>query len=261
MDNKVSRIAIVTIATNKYFALGLRFIKKMKKHYRGNSIIDFHLFADSDPSLYIEMSNVIFHMVDNDTDWNRTNLTKLDYAESLKPLGYDYLYLIDADTNINVDFYDDIFLHDTLVMEHPGNRLDPLAYERNPLSTAYIPYSDDPDQMYYMGCFVGGHSDKIFDAIETLQKNIKLDTENGILATWNEESHWNAYWYKNKPAKVFLFPEEVIFDISDKGFGPLQWCGRDFDFLPDGIDNILNDILLNYEKDWDIIENQVIVNA
>ena len=38
------RIGIVIIATNAYFVLGIRFIKKFMQHYKGNSEIKFYCF-------------------------------------------------------------------------------------------------------------------------------------------------------------------------------------------------------------------------
>jgi hypothetical protein len=45
----MSKIGIVILATNAYFVLGVRFIKKFMHHYKGNSDVKFYFFSDEDP--------------------------------------------------------------------------------------------------------------------------------------------------------------------------------------------------------------------
>ena len=40
----MSKIGIVIIATNSYFVLGIRFIKKFMHHYKGSQKITFYFF-------------------------------------------------------------------------------------------------------------------------------------------------------------------------------------------------------------------------
>ena len=55
-------IGIVIIATNAYFVLGVRFIKKFAYHYKGKSHVRFYFFSDEDPCPYLPDSlDVIFN--------------------------------------------------------------------------------------------------------------------------------------------------------------------------------------------------------
>ena len=58
----ISKIGIVILATNAYFVLGTRFIKKFIHHYKGDSEIKFYFFSDTDPRPYLSDSiNVEYH--------------------------------------------------------------------------------------------------------------------------------------------------------------------------------------------------------
>ena len=64
-----TRIGIVVIATNAYFVLGIRFIKKFMHYYNGNSNIKFYFFSDEDPIDYISNDIDIKFIKTNHTSW------------------------------------------------------------------------------------------------------------------------------------------------------------------------------------------------
>ena len=58
----MSKIGIVILATNSYFVLGVRFIKKFMHHYKGESPVKFYFFSDEDPKPFLpDDYNVEFH--------------------------------------------------------------------------------------------------------------------------------------------------------------------------------------------------------
>jgi hypothetical protein len=71
------------------------------------------------------------------------------------------------------------------------------------LSTAYVEPADR--QIYYAGGFQGGIREAYLSASKELAENINIDHANGIIAQWNDESHWNCY-LKQHPHKE-LSPE------------------------------------------------------
>jgi len=50
----MSDIGIAIVATNSYFVLGIRFIKKFIHHYKGDKKIRFFFFSDTNPFEYIQ---------------------------------------------------------------------------------------------------------------------------------------------------------------------------------------------------------------
>ena len=55
----MSNIGIVILATNAYFVLGVRFIKKFIHHYKGDKQITFYFFSDTDPVPFISDNIII----------------------------------------------------------------------------------------------------------------------------------------------------------------------------------------------------------
>jgi len=51
VNNKT--IGIVLLATNAYFILGLRFVKKFFHHYKGDKKLVFYFFSDENPKPYL----------------------------------------------------------------------------------------------------------------------------------------------------------------------------------------------------------------
>ena len=53
IDIKKKRIGIAILATNAYFVLGVRLIKRFMQFYKGDQYIKFYFFSENDPTDYI----------------------------------------------------------------------------------------------------------------------------------------------------------------------------------------------------------------
>ncbi len=118
----MSKIGIVILATNSYFILGVRFIKKFMYHYKGESAIKFYFFSDENPKEYLpDNIDVEYHPTFHHNWVDATN----DKFRSIILLGEttdcDYLYYFDADTSVSRDFTEEWFLGDFVGGEHYGN--------------------------------------------------------------------------------------------------------------------------------------------
>ena len=137
MNNR--NIGIVILATNAYFVLGLRFIKKFTHHYIGNSNIRFYFFSDREPFPYLndyDSSLVEYYNVSHGS-WIEGVGSKFINILSLHEKDMDYFFYFDADTNIQKDFTENWFIGDLVGLEHFGNNgwmLDNKGFERNPIS-------------------------------------------------------------------------------------------------------------------------------
>ena len=70
----MSDIGIIILATNAYFALGIRFIKKFTHHYKGNKQIKFYFYSDTDPQDYLpDNINIEYYYTKHDSWVDGTN--------------------------------------------------------------------------------------------------------------------------------------------------------------------------------------------
>ena len=214
-----SKIGIVIIATNAYFVLGIRFIKKFVYHYKGDKHITFHFFSDEDPTPYIQDGVDISFYKDTHTSWVDGTNSKFKNIISLEDSDSYYLYYFDADTNISKDFTEEWFLGELVGGEHFGNRgflSGCKGMDRNPKSKAYVPADTCLPCTYYYGAFFGGEKSKVIEFCKILRNNQledkKIPYEPGV----NDESYINQHFHFNPPT-LTVSTERFMFDISDKG--------------------------------------------
>lgn len=101
-----------------------------------------------------------------------------------------HLYYLDVDSAI-VDVVGDEFLVEGLLaVRHPGFYNGGWGDSSNPIeSTSYLP--PEKRKHYFCGGCMGGNSSWFLGISKTLSDNIKKDEVNGIIAEWNDETHWN----------------------------------------------------------------------
>ncbi len=215
----MSKIGIAIVATNAYFVLGLRFIRKFMHHYKGESDVRFFFFSNIDPAPYLKSNEDVVFINNTHSSWVDATNSKFKNIIELENTDCDYLYYFDADTNITKDFTSDWFLGDLVGGEHFGNRgwlKNGAGYDKNPKSKAYVDPKSTLPKMYYYGAFFGGRKDKMISFCKTLREwqleDKKIPYEPGV----NDESYINAYFHYNPPTKA-VPTEEFAFDISDKG--------------------------------------------
>lgn len=247
-------IGIAIIATNAYFILGIRFIKKFIYYYKGNSQIQFYFFSDTDPKNYLPNNIDVFFVKENHSNWIEGTNSKFKNIISLENCKSDYLYYFDADTNISKEFTEDWFLGDIVGGEHYGNRgwlKNGAGFDRNVQSKAYVPLDSTLSYTYRYGAFFGGKKDLIIQFCKTLKEwqieDKKIPYEPGC----NDESYINTYFHFNPPYTVPC--EKFMFDISDKGN-----IGETRNIFLD-IEKHKQDMIKNKHKLIDIKNNTVIV--
>jgi len=229
-------IHIVILCTNNFFNLGIRLVNNFIKYYIGNTNICFHLFTDQDPFSKINKNIINIDNIHSETlsstqfkykyyhtihkSWQ--DGTNAKFSSILKVINYnnynDYIFYLDADTNINKQFNEDLFIGDLVGAEHFDNETRmkyEKSYDRNKLSKAYIPYDTQLFQMYYQGAFFGGKINNINNFCIVLIYNQKYDKENlNYEPIWNDESYINNYFHYNKPKIIYY--KDFPFIISDK---------------------------------------------
>ena len=247
----MSNIGIVVLATNAYFVLGIRFIKKFMHHYKGDSQIKFYFFSDEDPKPYLlDNINVEYHY-DKHTSWVDGTNSKFKNIVSLENCDSDYLYYFDADTNISKNFTEEWFLGDMVGGEHYGNRSwlsGSKGFDKNPASKAYVPLDTPLPCTYHYGAFFGGLKDKVIHFCIVLRQwqieDKKIPYEPGV----NDESYINAYFHYNPPTTVPS--DKFAFEISHKGGIETRDTKLD-------ITKLKNDMLINKNNVIDILNGEV----
>jgi len=211
------KIGIAIVATNAYFVLGIKFIKRFYHFYKGNDQVTFFFFSDTDPSGYLQDAIDVEFYHDQHADWVEGTNSKFKNIIKLKDKDVDYIYYFDADTSVNQNFTMDKMIGDLVGGEHFGNRgwmKDDKPFDRNPRSKAYVPVDTDLPQMYYYGAFFGGKRVKFTNLCELLRSWQLEDKKIPHEPPWNDESYLNKYFHFNPPHVVL--GEDFPFAVSDK---------------------------------------------
>jgi hypothetical protein len=214
----MSKIGIVILATNSYFVLGVRFIKKFMHHYKGDAKVKFFFFSDENPLPFLSDDYDVEYHEARHKSWVEATNDKFRSIIGLAECDCDYLYYFDADTSVSRDFTEEWFLGDLVGGEHYGNRswlAGGKGFDRFERSKAYVPLDSPLPYTYHYGAFFGGKRDKVVEFCKTLREwqieDKKIPYEPGV----NDESYINAYFHYNPPMTVPC--EKFMFDISHKG--------------------------------------------
>ena len=247
-------IGIVVLATNAYFVLGIRFIKRFMNFYKGDKNITFYFFSDNNPKDYIPDDIDVEYFYASNSNWvDGTNLKFTSILSIKNKLKSDYLFYFDADTNVNTDFTEEWFVGDLVGGQHYADQdwmKNEKGFDRNPLSKAYVPLDTKLPQMYYYGAFFGGNSENMIKFCNIMLfyqlEDKKIPYEPGV----NDESYINGYFHFNPPTKV-VSCKDFAFAISDKGgIGETRYTDLD-------VNDIKNELLIHKNNSINIQNNKL----
>lgn len=210
------------IATNRYLPLGIRLAKKLPIFYSGRSNLEIHIVSNYNIYDYINpyIENVkINHIYQEHSSWRDATNSRYNTIKSFKFDPQDYVYYIDADTNLTKSFNDESFVGEVVATEHFDNRgrlKINKAYDRNSLSKAYISKDTHLPQTYFHGAFWGGRFEYIKLMAAICKKWQDFDQEIQYEPSVNDESYLNKFFHIYPPSKIieiWQFP----FAVSCKG--------------------------------------------
>lgn len=115
----------------------------------------------------------------------------------------DYLFYLDADMLVVDEVNDEVLSDTTMATIHPGfngQSNDHFTYERHQGSNAYI--AAGCGKHYYCGGFQGGTAKAYIEAMEWMAHAIADDESRGVMAAWQDESHWNRWCLDHPPGKI-----------------------------------------------------------
>ncbi len=204
----MKNIGLLIIATNKYDRFVKPLIDSARKHFLTNHKVTYYVFTDSEK--LNELGDDVKIIPHKHLKWPLPTLyrykTFVQHKDTL--INEDYLYYCDSDM-LFVNTVGDEVLGDRVSTIHPGFMGDRGTPETNGKSLAYV--APNEPLTYYAGGFNGGTSQNFLDMSETIDKNIDIDMDKGIIAVWHDESHMNRYFIDNKPTLVldpsYCYPE------------------------------------------------------
>ena len=213
----MKKIGIILLSTNKYKIFVRPFIESAKIFLLKNHKVTYYLFTDTDE--FNELGDdVVVNKIEH-LPWPMITLHRYKTFVKHKDIlsTEDYLFYCDIDMRF-VDYVGDEILGDSVATIHPGFLGGRGTPETRPKSTAYIHHDDE--LVYYAGGFNGGSSSNFLGMSEQIDKNIDIDSNNGIIAIWHDESHLNKYFTINKPTIIlspsYCYPESWNLDYSKK---------------------------------------------
>lgn len=191
------KIGILFIATGRYICFWKDFYKACEKYLLKNHEKTYFLFTDAELKKIPENVVLVKH---NCLGWpNETLLrfeTFLKVEKELEKM--DYIYFINGTMKPVSEVGDEILPTEEQGLmtvenqwrykEEPDSYIN---YERNPESTAYIPYGTKHKDV--MGGFNGGTSRAFLKMAHELAVNTRKDLDKGIIAVFHDESHLNKY--------------------------------------------------------------------
>lgn len=207
-----ANVGLLIMATGRYIEFVEPLVKSANQHFCPGHNVTYFVFTDR----YLAPQENIVCINQKRLGWPydtmKRNHVYAAHREAYE--GIDYLYACDADM-LFVDTVGDEIFGDRVATLSPGFAPgSPFprsrgAYETNPLSTACV--QDDEGDSYFAGGFFGGTKEEFLKITDTTDANIDTDLENGIIAVWHDESHWNRYCIDNPPTVIlspsYCYPE------------------------------------------------------
>ena len=189
------KIGLLLIATGKYDVFLQPLIDSVDKYFFKDDKVEIFLFADKVPNIIHSDRIKIIHIPIEHKPFPYSTLYRYKYF-------YESRYMV---SNTDYVFYCDV---DMLFVDHVGHEILPnsnglVAVQHPgfaktggwgspnmfPESKAYVaPEHRGP---YCAGGFQGGDTKSYLMACAALDLNITADENNGVMAEWHDESHWN----------------------------------------------------------------------
>ena len=213
----MKKIGLILISTNKYKIFVKPLIESARNFFLNNHEVTYYLFTDSDEFNDLG-DDVVINKIEH-LEWPMITLYRYKTFVKHKDIlsTEDYLFYCDIDMRFVADVGDEI-LGDSVATIHPGFLGGRGTPETKPQSTAYIHPNDE--LVYYAGGFNGGSSSNFLEMSEQIDKNIDIDSNNGIIAIWHDESHLNKFFTKNKPTTIlspsYCYPESWNLNYTKK---------------------------------------------
>lgn len=207
------RVALLIIATGEKYRTYIKpLIESANKYLIEHDTI---LFTDTD---YFDEMTIVYQKdaegYPNETLHRYHTFLKI---ESLLD-EYDQIFYVDIDAVFVAPVGEEIFSGGITATLHPGYVGTSGTPERRIESMVAIPPGSS--NKYFCGGFNGGNAQEFIHMARYIRDLIDIDTANGIIPIWHDESATNYYLYHNPPAKIlgpsYCYPENAGPHYLDK---------------------------------------------
>ena len=196
----MSKIGLLIIATNKYSRFLDNLITSADEFFlKGFDVTYFIYTNQNNLNLKTQRNVKIIPIKHRSWPWMTLGRYKIFSDNSDKLSKMDFLYYCDVDMKFINNVDGEIF-GERVATQHPGYYGQRGTPEKRPESLAYVDV--DEEMQYFAGGFNGGTSYEYLKMSKQLSDNIDIDYDNGIIATWHDESHINRYFIDNEPTKI-----------------------------------------------------------
>ena len=204
------KIAIIFVGTAKYAGFFDGYEKSINKYFLPDCEKDFFVFTDNPELAMFDKPNVNVIKIEH-YGWPQITLHRFKFINSISDrlLDFDYVFFIDADLwpCVKIETNDIIKSeYDYVGVQHPGFVDTIGTFETNTLSTANVLDGNYNLSIYRQGCFWGGKTAKVLEMVKTLDSSVDLDSKNGVMAIWHDESHMNKYFLQRNDKIYTLNP-------------------------------------------------------
>lgn len=215
-------IGILYIGIGKYFSLWTDFYRSSEKYLFPDAEKRYFVFTDQ--GYLLPKTVTVFHQEDFGVKSSFYRF-KMFYEHRADLSQCDYLFFFNGDALLKRT----IFAEELLPCESDGylsalswhiyriKSTEKLPYDRNPNSTAFIPYGKG--QHYFQGGLNGGRTKEYLELIEFCMRAAEIDDSNGIIAAVSDESYLNKYLLDRKVKVLgteYGRPEKFFFPINVK---------------------------------------------
>lgn len=218
-------ITISFIGTKKYKNFFPGFYESINNFFCNDEEKLILVSTDEPEHDFFKVKNVKIKKIEH-KEWPYVTLHRFKYLLDFKEeiLNSKLFFFIDADlwpsSKIElkeIDPFDKKFVG----VQHPGFLNKIGTFETNTKSLANIFDNTYDLKIYRQGCFWGGKSESIIEMIEELDRRIDVDSSNGVVARWHDESHMNKYFLeRNELVRTlhagFAQPEKGYEEIRRK---------------------------------------------
>lgn len=253
-------IGIYTIFIGDYTIFYENFIKSINENFFPNIKKKFFIITNKNLQSY--KNTYIVKINDEFIKFPFPTLFRFKYFKKIpknKLKNIDYMFFLNSNAIISEKIsFNDLHIHKnhflfTLHDAFYNKNYDEISFEKNNISTAYIPSVNNYNYTYVGGRFFGASLQNFIKICNVLYKNILIDLENNYIAKWHDESYLNHFFYNLKTKNYFL--AGIIYHIPEEQ----QYR---FDFKEKKIIYLDKSKILNsYPKSWNIKKVKYINNA
>lgn len=208
------KISILYICIGPYSLFWNDFYISCEKYFIPDIQKEYFVYTDSNNLVFNSHNNVNI-IYQKNLGWPDNTLMRYDiFLKNYKAWNKnDFAFFFNANIIFIKKIRKEEFIPDKnkdyVACIHPGffnKEAHKFCYEKRRKSKAFIKNG----QYYLQGAINGGRTNKIMAAMKEMNENIKLDKENGIIAIWHDESHWNKF-INNNINKTKILPPSYLY--------------------------------------------------